>query len=935
MVTAADDDSDPPQLPPALPRIEGTSRRGRGKVPSNPPGRNPPAVAVARTHTSPPARVDVPHPGTRSSGVSSLSSLQLDQLGTPQPSSRPSSLGAGEAGDNETTPMSPDDLPNFAACIQDDDSVASGDDSIGWDKEAERIIGLLNRQAEEEEAAEDNVVGETRAVHEFTTLDGDDRGEEEESVAAPPEIETRRVVFQTSTIKILKEVASQLKYAATGTKRVLFNKLRDCPNVTRDGDDAFEYQHVKEVSGKKVPTWLILNPEKVPDVEGIDMETGADVGFFAPTNKENAVGGKRANFLTQEREKAVDRPIFVPKQMKKRKAGDDDDATPPPVREDGHPSPACRELLPPLAEARPKDFFDTQMTPEFIKWVVDATNLRAYSSGAGSGEYKDYLPFDVDEIYKMFGVLFANGLAPKPQFEWWFKNLNEQPLFGNDFVSRELSKKNHATKKIVSGAQSWRHFRRYFTFQDYRDNPKLKQKTDPLWKVRRLIDHLNKRCAAMWIPGKFLAIDEQTIGFQGVSGLKLRISYKREGDGFQCDAVCDGGYTFSFWFRHGPAPDVGPKYKHLALAPLACRVVWLAERLPNRWTRLYMDNLYNSEKLFSALFIAESLAHGVVRTYARGFPSDILQKEEKNKDRAEKLRGTTMAARLINSDACPDLLAISLYDTKPVHLLSTTASEVRWMVKHRKVWSTAVQKMAMMKYLRLNVIEEYNNNMNSTDIADQLRGNYRPDRWMRQRKWWWSFFIWGLGVASVNAYRIYDVLYEEEKKKNTPGLPRKWTHVEFREQLVYDLIPLKGKRGTSATVSSFASSSPRRSPRRSSASASVTTPTTYDLSSNGGINTYLEEKGVSKITKERLDNGYFRRRFDGLRHDWIPVKNGRCQYCYYILHNEIATPQRRHYTNTLAQNRERIHRCLTCNVNLCPRCNPIFHGVDMSAYPRV
>jgi hypothetical protein len=40
--------------------------------------------------------------------------------------------------------------------------------------------------------------------------------------------------------------------------------------------------------------------------------------------------------------------------------------------------------------------------------------------------------------------------------------------------------------------------------------------------------------------------------------------------------------------------------------------------------------------------------------------------------------------------------------------------------------------------------------MNSTDIADQLRGSYRPDRWMRQRKWWWAFFIWGIGVAGVN-----------------------------------------------------------------------------------------------------------------------------------------------------------------------------------------
>ena len=43
-------------------------------------------------------------------------------------------------------------------------------------------------------------------------------------------------------------------------------------------------------------------------------------------------------------------------------------------------------------------------------------------------------------------------------------------------------------------------------------------------------------------------------------------------------------------------------------------------------------------------------------------------------------------------------------------------------------------------------------NMNSTDIADQLRGVYRPDHWMRHRKWRWAYFIWAIGVAGVNAY---------------------------------------------------------------------------------------------------------------------------------------------------------------------------------------
>jgi hypothetical protein len=68
-----------------------------------------------------------------------------------------------------------------------------------------------------------------------------------------------------------------------------------------------------------------------------------------------------------------------------------------------------------------------------------------------------------------------------------------------------------------------------------------------------------------------------------------------------------------------------------------------------------------------------------------------------------------------------------MYDTKPVYILSTAADCIEWIVKTRQVWDTAAQQRAIMKYLRLNVIEDYNHHMNSTDIADQLRGSYRPD----------------------------------------------------------------------------------------------------------------------------------------------------------------------------------------------------------------
>ncbi len=116
---------------------------------------------------------------------------------------------------------------------------------------------------------------------------------------------------------------------------------------------------------------------------------------------------------------------------------------------------------------------------------------------------------------------------------------------------------------------------------NFRKDAKKETAKNPLWKVQRLLDKLNNYAAKKWIPGKWISINEQMLGFQGWSGIKLRISYKKEGDGFQCDAVCNNGYTFSFFFRHGDPPPLSTEFKNFDLLPTAQHVVWLALCLPN------------------------------------------------------------------------------------------------------------------------------------------------------------------------------------------------------------------------------------------------------------------------------------------------------------------------------------------------------------------
>ncbi len=53
---------------------------------------------------------------------------------------------------------------------------------------------------------------------------------------------------------------------------------------------SFKFCHKKAPEGGSVPAWVILTPEPVPPISGMDMRTGAQIGFFGPTNPANSEG---------------------------------------------------------------------------------------------------------------------------------------------------------------------------------------------------------------------------------------------------------------------------------------------------------------------------------------------------------------------------------------------------------------------------------------------------------------------------------------------------------------------------------------------------------------------------------------------------------------------------------------------------------------------
>ena len=154
--------------------------------------------------------------------------------------------------------------------------------------------------------------------------------------------------------------------------------------------------------------------------------------------------------------------------------------------------------------------------------------MQAAAEGAGHTSYKDWAAFDTKEVCKIFGMLFVNAVSPKTQFQQWFMGRSHNRIFGNDHFANALGKKLMGGW-VINEYRRWQYFRQMMCMYDFRVHNRNSK--DPLWKVASLLEEFRKNCQKCWTPGKWMAIDEQTIGFKGAHGLALQISYKREGDG--------------------------------------------------------------------------------------------------------------------------------------------------------------------------------------------------------------------------------------------------------------------------------------------------------------------------------------------------------------------------------------------------------------------
>jgi len=560
--------------------------------------------------------------------------------------------------------------------------------------------------------------------------------------------------------------------------------------------------------------------------------------------------------------------------------------------------------------SHPIDFLDAMMMTNEIgvngkrismydKWTR-WTNIKAILMGAGEGPdslYPDFVPFTTAELKQHIGLYILNGISPSPNINQKFQSQKEDPVNGCDIVSQA----------ILNGPRRHRHFRCFFTIYDPRVHPPRKS-VQPNFKVDSFFAHINDVSLEAWLPGPQLSVDEQVQRFTGKGSGTRRCKFKREGDGFFMDTVCDSGYTITFYPRNQPPPS---SFISKGYCPLHARVLFMLDQLEENGNyEVYFDNLYTALKLTIGAKVdtkSKCSTHGVCRSSGRGLPSMIMMDNPSNKQQREALVGTTKAAILRSNDNCPNIVAFCVFDQKPVYFLSTTMKNITWLSMQKKVYDPNLKKLEKLTFLRTNAQDDYNNNMNGVDIADQFRGHYRMDKWCRNNKWWMALWYWGYGNVNNNALRTYesaniDIWLTCEKGSKRQNLH---DHYTFRKASCLAMIDPDGKY--------------------------------HDILSYGTINGFRQKRSATVAFKPWDCVEYVRSSSKAIRVNdkSLDPENGMLNIRLVTELNHIPKADDRDGVSTKCcalcrwatgkQLRARLMTCSICHVNLCVSCYHIFH----------
>ena len=318
---------------------------------------------------------------------------------------------------------------------------------------------------------------------------------------------------------------------------------------------------------------------------------------------------------------------------------------------------------------------------------------------------------------------------------------------------------------------------KYLKIKSYlhlQDNAKMTpDNKDRGFKVRPLLDIINRSFQQYGVFQERLAVDEMIVRYYGHNSLKQFIRGKPIRFGYKLWAICGSdGYCHKFDLYCGKEQRA-----ELCHQPLGTRVVldMISVISDPSGHELFFDNLLTSRTLLADLKGRGIRATGTVR-------ENRLDKCPVTT--AKEMSKTKRGSYEQRFDRASEVLLVRWHDNKVVNVMTNydTANPASSVTRYDR----AAKKRVPVPQPK--ALKTYNAGMGGVDLHDQLLGAYEVS--IRGKKWYWCLITRVLDMAVVNSHILHKTAVTGDKQL---------TLLNFRREIaVTYLRAAASERGCSA-----------------------------------------------------------------------------------------------------------------------------------------
>jgi hypothetical protein len=400
-------------------------------------------------------------------------------------------------------------------------------------------------------------------------------------------------------------------------------------------------------------------------------------------------------------------------------------------------------------------------------------------------ELNKWKPVQPHEIVHFIGLLLARSLSPQRASLSKHWSVSEEGAVPRGTFNRFMTRKRF--KDIV----------RFLHFNDNSDDRRM---YDRAWKVRPVLQVVEKTFRRGFVLGKRISFDEGMVGSRHQYN-PMRIYMKDKptkwGTKFYMTCCADTAYC-SRWvvlccaIQHrqiAPFDELmrcavlysieiyrgsnGPEDHAIARTVLrnVMKAFGPSRHDSSRKRLIVTDNYYTSVSLSDELYKRGFYHVGTTRTNRLGWPKTFSFKF-KSRPRSVQ-RG---AYRIAQNKSIPHLLAVSWCDARTVNFLASGCSTEPTVLQRKEKDGTRVNVGCPQ------LVADYTTGMAGVDQHDQLRlHRYSIQKSVRMLKYYKSIFLGIVDMAIVNGF----IIHRLHKKEETSKPP---THAEYVSRLHQELL---------------------------------------------------------------------------------------------------------------------------------------------------